>query len=63
MYMTRKSIRQGMLDIAFLTANASRLKRSIDYIENDEITGFNGIVMIVLLLSIILQVNVTNGDG
>ena len=50
MYSTRNA------GITLLTSNASRLKDSIDEMENGGITGFYGIAMLALVMSILLQV-------
>ena len=55
--MTRKSIRQGLLDIALLTTNASKLKHAIDWVvQNGGFDSENGIALIGLIVSMLLQV-------
>ena len=53
-YATKKTIAQGMLDIALLTANASQLKYILQVGERHE---FYKLMLVLISLSIILQVN------
>jgi hypothetical protein len=55
-YATRKTIAQGMLDLALLTANAAQLKR-IMTIGNSH--RFYYLLMTLILISICLQVGCT----
>ncbi|KAL5276460.1 hypothetical protein ACFFRR_001968 [Megaselia abdita] len=52
-YATKKTIAQGMLDIALLTANASQLKYILQIGERHE---FYRLILTLISLSIILQV-------
>uniref|UniRef100_A0A182T0B6 Ninjurin-2 n=1 Tax=Anopheles maculatus TaxID=74869 RepID=A0A182T0B6_9DIPT len=52
-YATKKTIAQGMLDIALLTANASQLKYILQVGEKHE---FYGLMLTLISISIILQV-------
>lgn len=52
-YATKKTIAQGMLDIALLTANASQLKYILQVGEQHQ---FYKLMLIMISLSIILQV-------
>lgn len=54
-YATKKTIAQGMLDIALLTANASQLKYILQVGEKHE---FYGLMLTLISISIILQVSV-----
>lgn len=56
-YATKKTIAQGMLDIALLTANASQLKYILQIGERHE---FYKLMLILIVMSIILQVGVLN---
>ncbi|XP_052889912.1 ninjurin-2 [Anopheles moucheti] len=51
-YATKKTIAQGMLDIALLTANASQLKYILQVGEKHE---FYGLMLTLISISIILQ--------
>lgn len=53
-YATKKTIAQGMLDIALLTANASQLKYILQVGERHE---FYTLMLIMISVSIIMQVN------
>lgn len=53
-YATKKTIAQGMLDIALLTANASQLKYILQVGEQHE---FYKLMVTLISLSIVLQVN------
>lgn len=53
-YATKKTIAQGMLDIALLTANASQLKYILQVGEQHQ---FYKLMLILISLSIVLQVN------
>ncbi|XP_040175506.1 ninjurin-2 isoform X5 [Anopheles arabiensis] len=53
-YATKKTIAQGMLDIALLTANASQLKYILQVGEKHE---FYGLMLTLISISIILQVS------
>lgn len=53
-YATKKTIAQGMLDIALLTANASQLKYILQVGERHE---FYTLMLILISVSIIMQVN------
>lgn len=53
-YATKKTIAQGMLDIALLTANASQLKYILQVGEKHE---FYTLMLVLISLSIILQVS------
>ncbi|XP_063229531.1 ninjurin-2-like isoform X1 [Bacillus rossius redtenbacheri] len=64
-YATKKTIAQGMLDIALLTANASQLKYVLQVGEKHE---FYSLMVALISVSIILQVvigiiNVTLGSA
>lgn len=52
-YATKKTIAQGMLDIALLTANASQLKYILQIGERHE---FYKLMLTLISMSIILQV-------
>ncbi|XP_017041139.1 ninjurin-1 isoform X3 [Drosophila ficusphila] len=52
-YATKKTIAQGMLDIALLTANASQLKYILQVGEQHQ---FYKLMLILISLSIVLQV-------
>ncbi|XP_044250144.1 ninjurin-1 isoform X4 [Drosophila takahashii] len=54
-YATKKTIAQGMLDIALLTANASQLKYILQVGETHQ---FYKLMLILISLSIVLQVAV-----
>jgi len=56
-YATKKTIAQGMLDIALLTANASQLKYILQVGEQHQ---FYKLMLILISLSIVLQVNSVN---
>lgn len=56
LYATKKSIAQGMMDIALLTANASQLKHLLH--EGPEANRFYGLTVACVALSIALQVMV-----
>lgn len=53
-YATKKTIAQGMLDIALLTANASQLKYILQVGQKHE---FYTLMLIMISVSIIMQVN------
>lgn len=53
-YATKKTIAQGMLDIALLTANASQLKYILQVGEKHE---FYTLMLTLITISIILQVS------
>ena len=53
-YATKKTIAQGMLDIALLTANASQLKYVLQIGNKHE---FYHVMLTLISLSIVLQVN------
>ncbi|XP_055642870.1 ninjurin-1 isoform X3 [Toxorhynchites rutilus septentrionalis] len=53
-YATKKTIAQGMLDIALLTANASQLKYILQVGEKHE---FYTLMLVLISISIILQVS------
>ena len=55
-YATKKTIAQGMLDVALLTANASQLKYVLQVGEDNH--PFYHLMLALIILSIILQVNV-----
>ncbi|XP_073847829.1 ninjurin C isoform X2 [Musca autumnalis] len=52
-YATKKTIAQGMLDIALLTANASQLKYILQVGEQHQ---FYKLMLVLISLSIILQI-------
>lgn len=54
-YATKKTIAQGMLDIALLTANASQLKYILQIGQRHE---FYKLMLTLIIMSIILQVGV-----
>lgn len=54
-YATKKTIAQGMLDIALLTANASQLKYILQVGEKHE---FYTLMLVLISISIILQVSI-----
>lgn len=54
-YATKKTIAQGMLDIALLTANASQLKYILQVGERHE---FYTLMLTLISISIIMQVNI-----
>merc|ERR1712168_542860 len=51
-YATKKTISQGMLDIALLTANASQLKYILQVGEKHE---FYTVMLVLIISSIVLQ--------
>ncbi|XP_065354677.1 ninjurin-1-like isoform X3 [Calliphora vicina] len=53
-YATKKTIAQGMLDIALLTANASQLKYILQVGEQHQ---FYKLMLILISLSIVLQIS------
>merc|ERR1719367_2730786 len=53
-YATKKTIAQGMLDVALLTANASRLKYVLQLGEDKH--EFYHLILALIILSIILQI-------
>jgi adenine-specific DNA methylase len=53
-YATKKTIAQGMLDVALLTANASQLKYVLQV--GEEQHPFYHLMLALIILSIILQV-------
>merc|ERR1719225_1270554 len=53
-YATKKTIAQGMLDVALLTANASQLKYVLQVGEDNH--PFYHLMLALIILSIILQV-------
>merc|ERR1712086_1209455 len=53
-YATKKTIAQGMLDVALLTANASQLKYVLQLGEDKH--DFYYLMLALIILSIILQV-------
>lgn len=53
-YATKKTIAQGMLDIALLTANASQLKYILQVGHQHE---FYTLMLILISISIVMQVN------
>lgn len=53
-YATKKTIAQGMLDIALLTANASQLKYILQVGERHE---FYTLMLTLISISIIMQVS------
>ena len=55
-YATKKTIAQGMLDVALLTANASQLKYVLQLGEDKH--DFYYLMLALIILSIILQVNI-----
>lgn len=55
-YATKKTIAQGMLDIALLTANASQLKYILQVGRQHE---FYTLMLILISVSIIMQVNIS----
>ena len=52
-YATRKTVAQGLLDVALLTTNATQL-RFILSLDNHE---FYNLVLTLIIISILLQVN------
>lgn len=52
-YASKKSLAQGMLDLALLAANASQLKYILTVGESHE---FYGLLLTLVILSICLQV-------
>ena len=54
-YATKKTIAQGMLDVALLTANASQLKYVLQVGEDNH--PFYHLMLALIILSIILQVH------
>ena len=54
-YATKKTIAQGMLDIALLTANASQLKYVLSL--GAENHPFYHLMLSLIIVSIVLQVN------
>lgn len=54
-YATKKTIAQGMLDIALLTANASQLKYILQV---GELHEFYTLMLILISISIIMQVGI-----
>ena len=53
-YATKKTIAQGMLDVALLTANASQLKYVLQLGEN--VHPFYHLMLALIIVSIVLQV-------
>merc|ERR1719150_1162868 len=53
-YATKKTIAQGMLDVALLTANASQLKYVLQVGEDNH--PFYHLMLALIILSIILQI-------
>lgn len=53
-YATKKTIAQGLLDVALLTANASQLKYILQVGEKHE---FYTLMLTLIIISIILQVS------
>ena len=53
-YATKKTIAQGMLDVALLTANASQLKYVLQL--GEERHEFYHLMLALIILSIVLQV-------
>merc|ERR1711983_469712 len=53
-YATKKTIAQGMLDVALLTANASQLKYFLQLGEN--VHPFYHLMLALIIVSIVLQV-------
>lgn len=58
-YATKKTIAQGMLDIALLTANASQLKYILQVGDKHE---FYTLMLTLITVSIILQVSWNNAS-
>ena len=54
-YATKKTIAQGMLDVALLTANASQLKYVLQVGEENH--GFYPLMLPLIITSIVLQVS------
>lgn len=54
-YATKKTIAQGMLDVALLTANASQLKYVLQVGENEH--PFYHLMLSLIIISMILQVS------
>ena len=54
-YATKKTIAQGMLDVALLTANASQLKYVLQV--GEEAHPFYYLMLTLIITSIVLQVN------
>ena len=57
-YATKKTIAQGMLDVALLTANASQLKYVLQLGEN--VHPFYHLMLALIIVSIVLQVLILN---
>ena len=55
-YATKKTIAQGMLDVALLTANASQLKYVLQV--GEEKHEFYHLMLALIIISIVLQVNI-----
>ena len=53
-YATRKTVAQGLLDVALLTTNATQLRFILSLEDNHE---FYELVLTLIILSILLQVN------
>lgn len=53
-YATKKTIAQGLLDVALLTANASQLKYVLQVGEKHE---FYTLMLSLIIISIVLQVS------
>merc|ERR1719328_249229 len=53
-YATKKTIAQGMLDVALLTANASQLKYVLQL--GEEVHPFYHLMLALIIVSIVLQV-------
>ena len=60
-YATKKTIAQGMLDVALLTANASQLKYVLQVGEENH--PFYTLMLSLIILSIILQVSIIEPSG
>lgn len=55
-YATKKTVAQGMLDIALLTANASQLKYILQVGDKHE---FYSLLLVLISVSILMQVIVS----
>ena len=57
-YATKKTIAQGMLDVALLTANASQLKYVLQL--GEDVHPFYHLMLALIIVSIVLQVLILN---
>lgn len=58
-YNAKKTVAQGMMDIALLTANANQLRYILEF-RDDEATNF-AVLLVLIVCSLVLQVNTRHG--